>query len=231
MRALVRLIVFVAVGFGVGLVFGLVTEEPELLARHVGGESRSVSLQERIEGEPGPAGDAAGSPADRRVGSTPKGYDTVATQTRPLTGSAERTRTRDLPEVASPGRAMPAVNAAASAGPPAGERAAGQERPVASQRAVPPSARSADATARVEPAAAWAIQVGAFSENGAARRLADSLRGSYPVEVLPASREGGRWRVRVQPIESESRARAMAERIKLEERLPTWVTPMEGRSG
>ena len=84
----------------------------------------------------------------------------------------------------------------------------------------------------------WAIQVGSFTEKRAAQRLAETLAGGYAVEVLPAKRDGGRWRVRVQPIATEDRARATAERLKREEGLPTWVTPMgeghgraEGRSG
>ena len=45
-RAVGRLISLVVIGFTVGLVFGLVTEEPELLARHLGGESEAVALRE-----------------------------------------------------------------------------------------------------------------------------------------------------------------------------------------
>ena len=42
--ALVRLAFLVVTGFSVGLVFGLVTGEPELLARHLKGESEAVAL-------------------------------------------------------------------------------------------------------------------------------------------------------------------------------------------
>ena len=45
-RAVGRLIGLVVIGFTVGLAFGLVTEEPELLARHLGGESEAVALRE-----------------------------------------------------------------------------------------------------------------------------------------------------------------------------------------
>ena len=44
-RALGRLVALVGVGFALGLTFGLVTEEPELLARHLRGESESVDLE------------------------------------------------------------------------------------------------------------------------------------------------------------------------------------------
>ena len=107
-------------------------------------------------------------------------------------------------------------------------------RPVLEGRARESAARPAadeSAARRAINTRPWAIQVGAFSERRAARRLAEALRDEYPVEVLPARREGGRWRVRVQPIESEARARSLAETLKREEILPTWVTPMEGRAG
>ncbi|MGY8736313.1 MAG: SPOR domain-containing protein, partial [bacterium] len=77
----------------------------------------------------------------------------------------------------------------------------------------------------------WSIQVGAFSEEASASRLAEGLRARYPVAILPGRKDGERWRVRIQPIEDEDRARAMADRLKRDEHLPTWVTPMEGRAG
>ncbi|MEM9177474.1 MAG: SPOR domain-containing protein [Myxococcota bacterium] len=226
MRALGRLVLLVAIGFGVGLVFGLVTEEPELLARHLRGESEPVALREA----PGTASSLPGGEADPAV------YASAANGARPLIDDAERERTEGLPRVAAPARPAskppgsppPVAGSAqpptrrASASPPAGTR-------VAAQATVPPSAR-AQAVRSASEARPWAIQVGAFSEQGAAKRLADSLSGGYPVEVLPAKREGGRWRVRVQPIEGEGLARETADRLKREEGLPTWVTPMEGRS-
>jgi hypothetical protein len=61
--------------------------------------------------------------------------------------------------------------------------------------------------------------------------LASTLEDRFPVAVLPAGSEGGRWRVRVQPLRGEEQARKLAEELKRDERLPTWVTPMEGRFG
>ena len=71
--------------------------------------------------------------------------------------------------------------------------------------------------------------MGAFSEQAAAERLAEGLRKDFPVAVLPAEGGSGRWRVRVQPIATEAEARATADRLKRDERLPTWVTRLEGR--
>jgi len=221
-RAVGRLIGLVVIGFTVGLVFGLVTEEPELLARHLGGESEAVALREA---------DASADPETGASEAAPAEYTAAATSTRPLVEPMERENTQALPTVAAQPEPSPAA-----ASPSA---AAVREAPVAARVEAPASARESAARSTTDESAApraintrpWAIQVGAFSERRAARRLAEALRDEYPVEVLPARREGGRWRVRVQPIESEARARSLAETLKREESLPTWVTPMEGRAG
>ena len=221
-RAVGRLISLVVIGFTVGLVFGLVTEEPELLARHLGGESEAVALREV---------DASADSETGAVEAAPAEYTSAATSTRPLVEPAERASTRSLPTVAAAQGPIPTAQS------PGVE--AVREAPVAARVEAPASARESAARPAADESAArraintrpWAIQVGAFSERRAARRLAEALRDEYPVEVLPARREGGRWRVRVQPIESEARARSLAETLKREEILPTWVTPMEGRAG
>ena len=69
----------------------------------------------------------------------------------------------------------------------------------------------------------WAIQVGAFSEEATARRLHRTLQDKdYPVAVVESTESSRGWRVRVQPIRGEDEARAVASRLKREERLPTW---------
>lgn len=76
----------------------------------------------------------------------------------------------------------------------------------------------------------WTIQVGAFSDEEAAARLVVGLGAKgYPTRLLPSSDGSRRWRVRVQPIRGEAKAREIAGRLKRVERLPTWVLPMEGR--
>ena len=102
----------------------------------------------------------------------------------------------------------------------------------------PPVAREADAPERPEirresgSAGRWAIQVGAFSEEAGARRLAEDLeKKGYPAELIAAEGAGQRWRVRVQPIESEERVAELEDRLKRVERLPTWVISLKGRSG
>jgi cell division protein FtsN len=76
----------------------------------------------------------------------------------------------------------------------------------------------------------WAIQVGAFADEASAARLADGLVAKgYPTEVLAAGGESKRWRVRVQPLSDEEKAKEIAIRLKRVEQLPTWVLPVEGR--
>lgn len=222
-RALFRLVLFVVLGFGVGLVFGLVTEEPDLLAGHLSGEGQEVALEREASGT---------TPIDT-ANDAPHHASSDAATDRPPAAPPETAT--DLPRVAAarridsaeadpvPRASARTVEASAIAARPAG----GPARPVAALRPIPETTRVA---ARNAPPA-WAIQVGAFSDRVAAERLAEGLRGRYPVDVLPAREQGGRWRVRVQPIEDEARARSLADRLKQDERLPTWVTRMEARPG
>ncbi len=75
-RALARLVLLVALGFGVGLLFGIVLEEPQLLAGHLRGESESVEIAGtgRADAASGEASDAGGAdsldPAVREALST-----------------------------------------------------------------------------------------------------------------------------------------------------------------
>ena len=92
--------------------------------------------------------------------------------------------------------------------------------------AAKPSERPTDS----EQGRLWAIQVGAFADEASAARLAKGLGAKgYPAELLAASGDSQRWRVRVQPLRGEAKTREMAARLKRVERLPTWVLPMEGR--
>ena len=70
-----------------------------------------------------------------------------------------------------------------------------------------------------------AVQVGAFSDSKVAESLAQRLRGKgYEVYLSPGADSGdARWRVRVGPLQSSEHARRVADRLKSEEELPTWV--------
>ena len=228
-RAMGRLVVMIAIGFSIGLLFGLATEEPELLSGHLRGESESVPLvqvetpleEAALEDPSAPKSSVVSAGRGDQVAELKQGksasavYTTPSVSTRPQLDDARTKATQDLPEVAA------APNLPARPG-----AAAIKVSTVAAATNAPASARSATSAQR-----RWAIQVGAFSDERAAKRLASTLEDRFPVAVLPAGSEGGRWRVRVQPLRGEDQARELAEQLKRDERLPTWVTPMEGRSG
>jgi cell division septation protein DedD len=226
-RAIGRLVLFVAVGFGAGLISGIVLEEPELLAGHLRGEGESVELGAR-------EGVAHEAVADRRI-------DQIAergplNEERSASGrGVEREDRTEPPPVAS---ARPASSLSADQPPPGmparprpmmGARREGTQRVASEGVEVPQSSRSVTAATPGEQG--WSIQVGAFAEEASAQRLAAGLRERYPVWVLPASGPGDRWRVRIQPIADEAEARSLADQLKRQDRLPTWVTRMEARSG
>lgn len=107
--------------------------------------------------------------------------------------------------------------------------AGGDRAPVASLPVVaaPPAVQIASSAQGRQ----WAIQVGAFSDQASASRLAEDLgEKGYPTELLAASGDSQRWRVRVQPVRGKASANEIAARLKRIERLPTWVLPMEGSS-
>lgn len=129
------------------------------------------------------------------------------------------------PSVASP---PPAV---ARARPPAPEKPAPPRRePEPEPAPVPKPAAAPKRPPSPKPAPAatgpgFAVQVGAFAEEKAARRLLAELEamglGGYLAENPAAP--GARWRVRVGPLPSEGEARRVASRLQSERRLPTWV--------
>lgn len=173
--------VLVVGGFALGLVAGVVSEEPGLVVDYVSGQTDRVEWSPDAESPlTSPGGGVA--PAEPRPDEPP------------ILRKAEARAPAPTPE---PTPAPPAAPAVAS-GPPAGGRAA---------------------------ISGFAVQVGAFAENGAAERIARDLRGKgFPVYVTPSDgSQSGRWRVRVGPVDSRKEADQLAMRLKTEERLPTWV--------
>ena len=229
LRAIGRLVLLIGFGFGAGLVVGLVSEEPALVYGHLRGEGETVPLVDstpdepaiieapiELTNEPGASPDREPATANRRQ----RKSDAGAKANR-IAARNEANPPADLPDVAAPPPAAPA--APPSASPPA-------ERPA------PPSARrtgsaTSDSAASVGDDKRWAIQVGAFSEEATARRLVKTLEAKdYPVAVLPSKGSNKRWRVRVQPLRGEDHARGIANQLKREEGLPTWLVPMEAGS-
>ncbi len=222
-RAVGRLVLLVGLGFGAGLVIGVVFEEPGLLVGHWRGEGESVPLAEGSldpTGLPEPSLDEGPAAAPEAAAeASGEGAPDPAVQARRL--ALQRTVESLDAEAAPP------VAAAA--------RTSGQTPPEALE-AVRASATATAPPVEPEPLAAaqdaWAIQVGAFSEEAAARRLESQLETKdYPV-VVEASTSGTKsWRVRVQPVSGESRARELARRLKRDESLPTWLIRLETGSG
>ena len=71
----------------------------------------------------------------------------------------------------------------------------------------------------------FSIQVGAFADIDTARRLAEELENvGYPVYVAsPEAGDEDRWRVRVGPLSTRERADRVADELRSERSLPTWV--------
>ncbi len=206
-----RLLAFIAVGFAVGLAIGVVTEEPELLAGHLRGDSETVELDAALAAnvDAQANGDVAGA---GEVGDDAGGHFAASADTDEVEAPSEDGSTTGLP--------------------PVGARPESFSREDShSDTWVGEAAKPGTAVAVPVGAGGWAIQVGAFGDEPSAEKLADRLEGKgYPIEVLPAGVESNRWRVRVQPIAEEKAARATAERIEREERLPTWVIRFEGQN-
>jgi len=77
----------------------------------------------------------------------------------------------------------------------------------------------------------FSVQVGSFTEPVPAWKLAERLgEKDYEVYVDEGAAAGTpRWRVRVGPVESRRAARGLADRLKAEEGLPTWILADEAR--
>ena len=196
LASLLGAVVLIAVGFGLGLVAGLVSEEPELVVGHLVGRSDEATWL--------PAAEVESSPAHGE-------WIHAAAAVEPEAADSE-IRSSILP--AEP--ALPPVAAAPSA-----RREDWAPREIASipTQAPPPSIRSG-----------FSVQVGAFAEGGAAERVRERLRSKgFETYVTTANQSGdGKWRVRVGPVPEKGDAEKLASRLKIEERLPTWVVAEGG---
>ncbi len=74
------------------------------------------------------------------------------------------------------------------------------------------------------------MQVGAFATGTAADGLAEELKKlGHTAYVADEGGNGARYKVRVGPIASRADADALADKLKREQRLPTWVLAREAR--
>jgi cell division protein FtsN len=187
-RAIIRLVLLIGFGFGSGLLIGVLSEEPELLAGHLRGEGEAIVLAE-------PVAVAAAVEQEIPVAQTPA-------ELRVVVPVLDRKAAMEAQPEEEPKQPIPAVTA-------------------------PPPIQVAESKSD----RAWAIQVGAFSDEAAAQKLAQGLEAKgYPTKLLLAGPDSKRWRVRIQPVRGQANAREMAGELKRVERLPTWVIPMESRS-
>ena len=109
--------------------------------------------------------------------------------------------------------------------------------PAADAPAKPSGAAAANAAPRAPaavssapPARGFAVQVGAFATAPAAEELARELRRlGQSAYVADQGGSGARFKVRVGPIATRAQADALADRLKREQRLPTWVLARDGQ--
>ncbi len=210
LASLLGAVVLIVGGFALGLVAGLVTEEPELVVGHLAGRGEQVPWQP--EAEPESDIEAQQSLPDEIAGA--KAPESEAVERLPV--RTQEAVGRSVVEAAPPPD-LPAVAAAPEVVLRQRERA--QLEAVAALRPAPRAPLVA--SDRV----GFAVQVGAFTDAKAADRVYQRLRGKgFEAYIIPASKAGdGRSRVRVGTVASKADAQALASRLKQEERLPTWV--------
>lgn len=188
--------VWVATGFIVGLVAGVVSEEPQMLATHLAGQDTEIEWVDESD-----ASVAASESPDVAAAPLPPA---PLTQRATLGDAAGLNQRGPRPNVES-GEDAPPLSARPQKNP---------------TRNTPPP--------RSEPRGpGYLIQVGAYSNRGAAQEVAETLRGKgYAVEVLTAA-DDGRFRVRVGPVAARDRAEGLAKRLEDDEGLPTWILPAQ----
>ena len=198
LASLMGAVFLISAGFMLGLVFGVVKEEPQLVISHIAGESEEVRWSEQDSGlglpDVSAQGDALDAPEDPYAFEGGVQGDDLA-----------------APEVAA------AEDTASLSSAPAYQ--APQREAVVAPQVRKPVAEAPSA------GSGFSVQVGAFGESESAERVAGDLRAKgFPVYVTPkAGSPDGRWRVRVGPVQSRSEADEIAQQLKTREGMPTWV--------
>jgi cell division septation protein DedD len=97
-----------------------------------------------------------------------------------------------------------------------------------SSRAPSESDDAPPAVSSAPPSGGFAVQVGAFATQSAAEDLAAELRAlGHATYVADQGGNGARFKVRVGPIGTRADADTLADQLKREQRLPTWVLARE----
>ena len=190
----------IVLGFALGIVAGLMLEEPQLLLDYVTGRTHTLALV------PPPTAPLGAQAPPAASGALPAPPD-VAARAQP--GATPAAAPQAPPGVAAQAASRPAPNA-----PPS--------RPAPSVDAAPPAAEPAPSP---PGGGGFSVQVGAFADAAPAEQLARKLRAQgLPVYVAPAAGSDARkWRVRVGPLADRGDAERIAERLEKRDKLPTWV--------
>lgn len=124
--------------------------------------------------------------------------------------------------LAAPSDAVPDVAAPVPSEPLGAKLGEGALDEVPASTAPVPAPSKAP-VAQPTAAGSFAIQVGAFGSERAARELAGELGKRGYAAYLMDEGEGARFKVRVGPIGSRSEAEQISARLKQEQRLPAWI--------
>ena len=211
LASLVGAIFLVSAGFMLGLVVGVVQDEPELVMNHITGDSQDVEwVESQAQFDPEYA--ELGQGSEGRPAYVPSGQGEGWPETEGELQETELVAYEyppvDLRPPSDAVLAAPGVTPVAVQPPPK----ASARPPAVSAR--PPAGRTG-----------FSVQVGAFAESAPAHKIADDLKvKGYRVYITPsAGSRDGRWRVRVGPLSTRERAQDVAQQLKVEEKLPTWV--------
>jgi cell division septation protein DedD len=192
----------IVLGFALGIVAGLMLEEPQLLLDYVTGKTHSVAL-------------VAGPQEPGETGALPHASPPDVAARGPSEPTAAASPRAPAPPAGEP--------VGARAPRPAGPGSDGISAPVPPVAAPPPAGPEASTT--VPPGRSFSVQVGAFADAAPAEQLARRLKGQgLPVYVAPGTGSDARkWRVRVGPLADRAEAERLAERLEKRDKLPTWV--------
>jgi DedD protein len=147
---------------------------------------------------------------------SPQGSPMAATQTQAPAPSPTPSSQEQPRPTAPHGSAPPAQQrlSAAEKGA-AGQRSAAAERPTAAP-ARPMSTDRAEATDRSSPTGGWMVQLGVFSVQANAERLAQELKSQGFHALVSENSGGGRplWRVRTGPVAERAAAEQLNARLR-----------------
>jgi DedD protein len=187
LATLMGALLLMVAGFAVGLVAGILFEEPDLVIDQIAGRATEVPLPADADPEQPGAPDVAAPPVAIAPPASPPGQ-----------GAAAQPEPEPEPALTQPAAAIP-------------------EPPEPPPVSAPP------------PRSGYAVQVGAYGDQGGARRLVDELEeAGFAVYVSTSEAKGARYRVRVGPVASRDEARRLAARLEREQKLKTWVLSEAG---